>query len=292
MQIKHNDERNTMKKLFSERYGYTKPSDVIIREQITLALQNAICSCYDQLPMTFYRAFHGNHSLDACKQEYCKLERYVWKYFFNQRENNYNKYDTIITKYFEGKADWYLKLDLLDISIEYLRKNFSTVTDQFINSLNAEFERLHFAYRIINDDIVEIDSKEEIETIENALNNASMTIRMHLSRALELYAQRPEGDYRNSIKESISAVEVYCREKTGENTLGKALNKLEQSGLVIPAVLKQAFDKLYAYTNQPDSGIRHALMDDSGAYTPQAEEALFMLVSCSAFINYLVKKGK
>ena len=119
-----------------------------------------------------------------------------------------------------------------------------------------------------------------------------MTIRMHLSRALELYAQRPEGDYRNSIKESISAVEVYCREKTGENTLGKALNKLEQSGLVIPAVLKQAFDKLYAYTNQPDSGIRHALMDDSGAYTPQAEEALFMLVSCSAFINYLVKKGK
>lgn len=166
----------------------------------------------------------------------------------------------------------------------------NSICDKFINLLNAEFDRLHFAYRIINDDIVEIDSKEEIETIEDTLRNASTTIRMHLSRALDLYAQRPEGDYRNSIKESISAVEVYCREKTGENTLGKALNKLEQGGLIIPSVLKQAFDKLYAYTNQPDSGIRHALMDDSGAYTPKAEEALFMLVSCSAFINYLVKK--
>ena len=280
-----------MKKLFSERYGYTKPSDVIIREKITPEIQNAICSCYDQLPYVLFHTFKGN-SMDACKQEYRKLERYVWKYFFNQRENDYNRYDEIITRYFEGRADWFLKLNLLEVSIEYLRKYFSEIADKFINSLNSEFERLHFAYRIINDEIAEIDSKEEIEAIEEALNNSSSTIKTHLSRALELYAQRPKGDYRNSIKESISAVEVYCREKTGENTLGKALNKLEQNGLVIPAVLKQAFDKLYAYTNQPDSGIRHALMDDSGAYTPKAEEALFMLVSCSAFINYLIKKAK
>ena len=36
--------------LFSERYGYTKASDVIIREKITPEIQNAICSCYDKLP--------------------------------------------------------------------------------------------------------------------------------------------------------------------------------------------------------------------------------------------------
>lgn len=35
--------------LFSERYGNTKPSEVIIRERITLAIQNAICSCFDEL---------------------------------------------------------------------------------------------------------------------------------------------------------------------------------------------------------------------------------------------------
>jgi len=36
-------------KLFSERYNYTKASDVIIRETITPEIQNAICSLYDDL---------------------------------------------------------------------------------------------------------------------------------------------------------------------------------------------------------------------------------------------------
>ena len=35
--------------LFSERYGYTKPSDVIIREQITPEIESAICNCYEYL---------------------------------------------------------------------------------------------------------------------------------------------------------------------------------------------------------------------------------------------------
>lgn len=70
------------------------------------------------------------------------------------------------------------------------------------------------------------------------------------------------------------------------------MNKLESKGIIIHKLLKSAFDKLYAYTNQPDTGVRHALMDDDGDYVPQAEEALFMLVSCSAFINYLNKKIK
>ena len=44
---------------------------------------------------------------------------------------------------------------------------------------------------------------------------------------------------------------------------------------------------MYAYTNQPDTGIRHALMDPEGRYVPTKDEAYFMLISCSAFINYL-----
>lgn len=127
-------------------------------------------------------------------------------------------------------------------------------------------------------------------SIETAIADSTNNIRLHLNKALELYSLRPYGDYRNSIKESISAVEAYCREKTNEETLGKSLNKLESLGITIPKMLKVAFDKLYAYTNQPDTGIRHALMDDEGKYTPSNEEALFMLVSCSSFLNYLNAK--
>ena len=89
---------------------------------------------------------------------------------------------------------------------------------------------------------------------------------------------------------NITQHNIFYIEKTGENTLGKALNRMEANGIVFPQLLKVAFDKLYAYTNQPDTGIRHALMDNEGAYTPASEEALFMLVSCSAFLNYLCKK--
>ena len=164
------------------------------------------------------------------------------------------------------------------------------IINTFVENLNSEFKRLNFAYRIINKEIVEITSEEEINTIQNALSNSKDNIKMHLSKALELYAQRPIPDSQNSIKESISAVEAYCREKTGENTLGKSLKKLEDSGIIIPNNLRTAFEKLYVYTNDPAVGIRHALMEKSDNYTPTEEDAYFMLVSCSAFINYLQRK--
>ncbi|MDD3508231.1 MAG: hypothetical protein PHY27_07395 [Parabacteroides sp.] len=55
------------------------------------------------------------------------------------------------------------------------------------------------------------------------------------------------------------------------------------------------FSERYGYVTpskviirEETTGIRHALMDDTNA--PTADEAIFMLVSCSAFINYLTKK--
>jgi len=51
--------------------------------------------------------------------------------------------------------------------------------------------------------------------------------------------------------------------------------------------LKRAFDSLYGYTSSAE-GIRHALLDDKS--TLSFEDAKFMLVSCSAFVNYLISK--
>jgi len=94
-------------------------------------------------------------------------------------------------------------------------------------------------------------------------------------------SDRNKPDYRNSIKESISAVEYIVGKITGKHTLGNGLKKL---GKVIPKTLKVAFEKLYAYTNDV-GGIRHALNDAKENVT--FKEAKFMLVVCSAFINYL-----
>lgn len=279
--------------LFSERYGYTKPSDVIIRERITPEIENSICSCYDRLSKSL------GH-LSTCDSHIVMLEKHLWVYFLNKREAKFyreNGYYLSAIPFFEDKNNqWYLKLNLIEFIIEYLyRRGFEfhayhSIANNYIKELNFEFMRHNFAYRIVDNKIIEITSENEIASIESALNNSTNNIQLHLTKALELYSLRPIGDYRNSIKESISAVEAYCREKTDKETLGKALNKLESTGITIPKMLKVAFDKLYAYTNQPDTGIRHALMDDEGKYTPSNEEALFMLVSCSSFLNYLHAK--
>ena len=53
--------------------------------------------------------------------------------------------------------------------------------------------------------------------------------------------------------------------------------------------MKEAFIKLYHYTSGAD-GIRHAigLLEEPNL---SFEDAKFMLVSCSTFINYLISKA-
>lgn len=281
-------------KHFSERYGYINPSEVIIREKIPVSIQNAICSCYDVLPEMFQNSGIYQYLL---KNQYISLEHSIWTYFLNKRDGEFQEDNVVATSFLESESvPWYKKLDLVEFTIQYLRALDSIndshyyVSNRFINRLNSEFERLNFAYRVVNDIIVEITSDAEIKAIESALTESDTQIRIHLNKALELYAKRPDGDYRNSIKESISAVEAYCRERTKKNTLGDAMKALKDKGIVLHPILDTCLTKLYAYTNQPDTGIRHALMDDSDGYTPGADEALFMLVTCSAFINYLKKK--
>lgn len=280
--------------LFSERYGYTKPSDVIIRKQITPEIQNAICSCFDRL-----EELAVDHYYDEGRDIIVNIEGYLWTNFLNKRKAEFadgRGYCKVFTVFIENqKEPWYRKMDIIECTIKFLygnRNRYGIFCRTFVDQLNREFKRLNFAYRIVEQEIVEITSEGEMKSIESAMHDSKQNIQKHLSRALELYAQRPVGDYRNSIKESISAVEALCRELTGEQTLGKAINHLPQNGVYIPQILSTAFEKLYVYTNSPEAGIRHALMDAEATYVPSAEEALYMLVTCSAFINYLNAKVK
>jgi len=136
---------------------------------------------------------------------------------------------------------------------------------------------------------VEITSKEEILEIESALQTPISPVKEHLNRALVLFADRTNPDYRNSIKESISAVESLCKLITGnaKATLGDALKEIDKLNVGLHPALKDAFSKLYGYTNDAD-GIRHGLTDEPNLYS---EDARFMLIACSAFINYLSAKA-
>ena len=144
------------------------------------------------------------------------------------------------------------------------------------------------AYRFVNDKITPIVNSEEIEAIEKAIDKESGPVKEHLNSALEKLSDRKKPDYRNSIKESISAVECLVREVVGEKgTLGDLLKIVDKHVQIHPA-LRDSFKKRYGYTSDED-GIRHSLMEDSKA---DFEDAKFMLVTCSAFVNYVRGKLK
>jgi hypothetical protein len=128
---------------------------------------------------------------------------------------------------------------------------------------------------------------QEVESVETALQSPIDGIRVHFAKALQLYSNRDSPDFPNSVKESISAVEAACKELTGlrDATLGKALNALHAKQ-PLHQDLKDALSKLYHWTSD-HGGIRHSIKD---AQKVERADAQFMLVTCSAFVNYLLTR--
>lgn len=184
-------------------------------------------------------------------------------------------------------AGWNQAYDFIQFFIgkKYIKSN------DFIDSLNFYLEKEYSGYRVINNMIVPISNEIEIDTINETLKAGIRFtgfdgVNIHLNKALEDISDRENPNYSNSIKECLSAVETASRTITGEGTLGNALNKLEKSGLEINNQLKESFNKIYNYTNDKNSGIRHAVIE--GHKPPNFETAKYILITSSAFINYLI----
>lgn len=150
---------------------------------------------------------------------------------------------------------------------------------------NRVFEREYVGYRFIKGRITPIIDPLEISEIEEAGLIDENKVAQHIDKSLGLLSDREHPDYENSIKESISAVEAMCSQILGKKaTLGEALKKITDGGITIHPSLKSAFEKLYGYTSDA-SGIRHS--GEIGGPDSTFEEAKYMIVTCSAFINYL-----
>jgi hypothetical protein len=164
---------------------------------------------------------------------------------------------------------------------------------KFIEACNFVLKRELAGYRFVNEQLAPITNEGEILEIEKAFQSTSEKglkgVKIHLEEALNKLSDKKSPDYRNSIKESISALEALCQIITGDSKaeLGKALKMIKER-LHIHAALEQGFIKIYGYTSDGD-GIRHALLDEASL---DQEDALFMLISCSSFINYLISKSE
>ena len=278
--------------LFSQRKGIKPLKKEFQREAIDDELKNRLWSA---LKIIVWDQYLGDKAYSVTIKQVELLLDKLWLHYFKfpldtrpsfggSYYNQNNSY-TIIREFF-FKAEWHEVYDFIEFVIKNIPQELANELRDFCNNL---MEDENAAYRILEYEIVEITDKTEIEAIENALGLSIKPVTNHFTRALELLAQKKEPDYRNSIKESISAVEACCQYIVGDAkaTLGDVLKKINTSSIIHPA-LEKGFSAIYGYTSD-SGGIRHALID--GGQTPSYAVAKFMLVACSGFVNFLLTKS-
>lgn len=278
---------------FSQRIGITPETKLVQVESMDDELRNSLWSILCAFYWDTYqspRHDFGSRNDYISRSNLHHLFEALWFNYFKQPTDTIPQYFYDpgggygrLRDYFYS-AKWYEVYDFLE-AVAFHGHQQAEV--EFTQTCNSVLERENSAYRFVNGNVVEISSGEEVEELETAIENAHSFLgaKQHLQSALLLLKDRSNPDYRNSVKESISAVESICKELVGNDraTLGQALTELESKKGLHPA-LKKAFSSMYGYTSDSD-GIRHALMEES---TLTKTDARFMLVSCSAFINYLI----
>jgi hypothetical protein len=188
-----------------------------------------------------------------------------------------------------SKCEWYKVYDFIEFVARELDAVGTGTAERFKDLCNAALRQEVSGYRFVGGRIMPISSEEEMAAIGEALNlgDPFKPVAQHLGAALDKLADRREPDYRNSIKESISAVESMAKLVSGNRGPGldAALDELaKRTGL--HGALKKAFASLYGYTSNAE-GIRHALPEEANL---SFDDAKFMLVVCSAFVNYVKAK--
>ena len=263
---------------FSQKYGYSSAEKMFQREAVSNELRVQL---WNLLKVCIWDFYEKNGDTTS---KINWLVRNLWFNHFNKDLDqlpSFHKYGNgaydILKEHFFN-CEWFQLYDFLEFIAQNDVGLLSEVEFKWINEVLKKFNA---AYRFIDNSVVEITDKNEIQAIEEALSHPEKPVRDHLTSALNKLSDKETPDYRNSIKESISAVEAACRLLTGNKsaTLGDALKKVDN----LHPSMSKAFDKLYGYTSDA-SGVRHSLIDEP---TITYADAKFMIVTCSAFVSYL-----
>jgi len=197
-------------------------------------------SLWNALDLGFFQDLYGAIEDGTDVQQ---LALHLWQdYFkkpFDECPNEWFNIRKILREYY-FQAPWDKVYDFIEFIAENYPKSYHS--EAFSEYCNTILKRELSDYRLISNRIVPITDQNEISTIEDALKIPFKGAKVHLDQALYFLSDKQTPDYRNSIKESISAVGQICREMTGESTLGKSLDKIK-SKIYMNEMLKQSLEK-------------------------------------------------
>lgn len=270
--------------LFSERYGYKQIDKAELHQGMPEYLKTRIWNVF---------RIHLSKISNERKQ-IARFLKNLWDKLFKE------KIDILISNpfiflWFPEKlipliGEKYIKLNWFEVYdfIEFVLKEFPDreKINALVNGLNEVLKEERAPYQITNCVVTPLTNEGEIKEIEKALNPPDKfdPVRHHLKKSLEKLSERKNPDYANSIKESILAVESLAQIITGKD---KALSGLIQSLKNVHYNLREGFKELYNWTSK-EGGIRHA--KSGKTLEPGMVEARYMLVTVSAFVNYVIAK--
>ena len=155
----------------------------------------------------------------------------------------------------------------------------------YYDDFNKLFEEEFVGYQFVNGIIVKITNKEEIREISKAAESSYQSVNDHINKAIGFISVVNNVDFKNSVKESVTALEVLCSILSKDNSiLSETIKKIFKEKNIHPA-LKDAVLKLYGFSSDA-AGIRHDTAKQETRVT--FDEAKLVLVICSGIINYLI----
>jgi hypothetical protein len=277
--------------LFSQRHGLKPIQKIIQIDSMDDELRNGLWNC---LMVIYFNNFSGGGDpmspMALRGSNLHSLFNGYWHSFLKRPLDNLHDvfpraYDEVRELFF--RFSWNEVYDFIEFTAE---NGPEELAEQFRGLCNSILERENSGYRFVGRQITQITDPAEISSIQAALTAATpvMPVKAHLETALSLLSDRKKPDFRNSIKESISAIEALARKISGnpKATLGDALKVLEAKNCLHGA-LKNSLSALYGYTSGAQ-GIRHAMLDEP---TLTYGDAKFMFVSCTAFVNLILIKA-
>lgn len=287
--------------LFSERMGFVKPKDVL---QIECASQELRMSLYNIVHGLLGDYGNGSSAESVCKELWTlKWHRPIDTFPFYSHEFYRELNEWVLD------GEWYVCYDLLEFVYDAMKDlgafepepmcfayGFDYGNPQpdlekdFQDAVNELLEIEGSGYRFINGEVSPITNELEIASLEQSLDqdNYFAGSRKHIEHALKLISKKPDPDYLGTCRESILAAESAAKKVTGsgDGTLSDAVKELQKTKGLHPA-LADAWKKMFGYTSD-EKGMRHA-----GTEEPVIVDfafAKYMLVTCSAFVNYLAEE--
>lgn len=271
--------------LFSERYGYTSFRNEVQVENLNERTRNKIWNLINH-HIVEYKPKRVSTGYKYGKDFY-RFAAFYWEDYQGRALDELPGPPDFANeiKNFVRSEEWFEFFNILRMAYESIRNQREK--EKFTKAIDRTFEKENVQYRVVGGKITSITDDEEIEEIEKSLQSPFEGVRRHIDEAVEMLSDKQNPQYRNSIKESISAVESLCKIIADDEnaSLGTALEVVEEQ-VDLHGALRAGFGSLYGWTSQED-GIRHAMMEKPNV---DFHDAKYMLVTCSAFINYLTGK--